>query len=212
MRTYEYKIKPNKTQIKELDRLLWETKCLYNTALEQLISHHKETGKHLNRFTHDRMWNKETCPQLPAVLVDTTILRLHQSFANFFRGIKEGRKIGFPRFQSYKRWSSFDFRDYKSGGRLVEDRWHLNPKTKIKVILHRPFEGNPKFTRLVRRADGYYVQVVCETATVPQKELDKNKAVGLDLGLRYFVADSNGEKIKAPQFFRKSEYKCRRFC
>ena len=207
MRTYEYKIKPNKTQIKELDRLLWETKCLYNTALEQLISHHKETGKHLNRFTHDRMWNKETCPQLPAVLVDTTILRLHQSFANFFRGIKEGRKIGFPRFQSYKRWSSFDFRDYKSGGRLVEDRWHLNPKTKIKVILHRPFEGNPKFTRLVRRADGYYVQVVCETATVPQKELDKNKAVGLDLGLRYFVADSNGEKIKAPQFFRKSEYK-----
>jgi len=208
MRTFEYKLRPTKIQAKELERLLWETKCLYNMGLEQLINHYKETGKHLNRFAHDRMWNKKTCPQLPAVLVDTTIARLHQSFANFFRGIKQGKRVGFPRFQSYKRWSSFAFRDYKSGGRLVNDRWHLNPKNKIKVIFHRPFEGNPKFTRLVKRADGYYVQVVCEVEK-PQKvrTLDKNKAVGIDLGLRYFVADSDGNVVKAPQFFRKSEYK-----
>lgn len=207
MQTFEYKLKPNKTQAKELDRLLLETKNLYNQALEQLISHYKETGKHLNRFTHDRMWNKQTCPQLPAVLVDTTIDRLHKSFANFFRRIKAGQKAGFPRFKSINRWSSFSFRDYKSGGRLVGDRWHLNPRNKIKVFLHRPLIGNPKFTRLVKRADGYYVQVVCETPETPQKELDKNKSIGLDLGLRYFVADSNGEKVKAPQFFRKTEYK-----
>lgn len=207
MRTFEYKLRPNKQQTQELDRLLWETKCLYNNGLEQLINHYKETGKHLNRYTHDRMWNKETCPQLPAVLVDTTILRLHISFANFFRGIKTGEKIGFPRFKSIHRWNSFSFRDSKSGGRIVEDRWYLNPKNKIKVVLHRPIEGIVKFTRLVRRADGYYVQAVCETETVKEKQLDKNKSVGIDLGLRYFVADSNGEKIKAPKFFRKAEYK-----
>jgi len=207
MRTFEYKLRPNKTQEQELDRLLWETKCLYNSALEQLINHYKETGKHLNRFTHDRLWNKETCPQLPAVLVDTTILRLHQSFANFFRRLKTGGKPGFPRFKSIHRWSSFSFRDYKSGGRVVEDRLHINPKTKVKIILHRPLEGTPKFTRVVKRVDGYYVQVVCEMPEIKEKELDINKAVGLDVGLRYFVADSNGEKHKAPKFFRKSEYK-----
>lgn len=208
MRTYEYKLKPNKEQEKELNRLLWETKCLYNLALEQLINHYKESGKHLNRFSHDRMWNKETCPQLPAVLVDTTIVRLHQSFANFFRGIKQGKKIGFPRFQSYKRWSSFSFRDYKSGGRIVDDRFHLNPKNKIKVILHRPIIGTPKYTRVVRRADGYYVQVICETENIKAEKTGKQ--IGLDLGLKYFVADSNGEKIEAPKFFRKAQYKLAR--
>lgn len=207
MRAYEYKLRPNQKQSKELDRLLWETKNLYNNGLEQLINHYKKTGKHLNRYAHDRMWNKETCPQLPAVLVDTTIARLHQSFANFFRGIREGKRVGFPRFKSINRWSSFAFRDYKSGGKIVDGKWRLNPKNKIKVILHRQFEGNPKFTRLVKRADGYYVQIVCEVAKVEPKKLDLNKSVGLDLGLRYFVADSNGETIKAPQFFRKSEYK-----
>ena len=50
--------------------------------------------------------------------------------------------------------------------------------------------------------------MVCETPTIKErKDLDKDKAVGLDLGLKYFVADSKGEKIKAPQYFRKSEYK-----
>jgi len=208
MKTYEYKLKPNKEQSKELDRLLWETKCLYNTALEQLINHYKETKKHLNRYTHDRMWNKETCPQLPAVLVDTTILRLHQSFDNFFRGIKQGKKIGFPRFQSYKRWSSFSFRDYKSGGRVVNSRFHLNPKNKIKVILHRPIIGTAKYTRVVRRADGYYIQVICETEIIKSKKT--NKQIGLDLGLKYFVADSDGNKVHAPKFFRKSQYKLAR--
>ena len=206
MITCEYKLKPTKEQIKEIERLFWETKCLYNIALAQLINHYKETGKHLNRFTHDRMWNKETCPQLPAVLVDTTILRLHQSFDNFFRGLKQGKKIGFPRFQSYKRWSSFAFRDYKSGGRLVDNRFHLNPKNKIKVILHRPLIGVPKFTRIVKRADGYYVQVVCDD--IPKIKAEKtNKQVGLDLGLKYFVADSDGNTVNAPKFFRKAEYK-----
>jgi len=209
MRTYDYKLKPTKGQTKELERLFWETKCLYNTALKQLINHYKKTGKHLNRFTHDRMWNKETCPQLPAVLVDTTIVRLHQSFANFFRGLKQGKKIGFPRFQSYKRWSSFSFRDCKSGGRVVDDRFHLNPKNKIKVVLHRPIIGTPKFSRVVKRADGFYVQVVCDG--IPKIKVKKtNKQVGLDLGLRYFVADSNGNTIEAPKFFRKSQYKLAR--
>lgn len=205
MRTYEYKLKPNNTQKKELDRLLLETKNLYNNGLEQLINHYKETGKHLNRYSHDRMWNKETCPQLPAVLVDTTIVRLHQSFANFFRGISNGKRIGFPRFKSYKRWSSFSFRDYKSGGRVVDDRFHLNPKNKIKVILHRPITGTPKYTRVVKRADGYYVQVICETEIVKVK--NTGKQVGLDLGLKYFVADSDGNKVEAPKFFRKAQYK-----
>ena len=118
----------------------------------------------------------------------------------------KGKKIGFPRFQSYKRWSSFAFRDYKSGGRLVDNRFHLNPKNKIKVILHRPLIGVPKFTRIVKRADGYYVQVVCDD--IPKIKAEKtNKQVGLDLGLKYFVADSDGNTVNAPKFFRKAEYK-----
>jgi len=206
-KTYEYKLKPNKEQTKLLETLLWETKCLYNNALQELIEHYKTNGKHLNRFTQDRRYNKQTYPKIPAQLVDTTLDRLHRSFANFFRGLKQGKKIGFPRFQSYKRWSSFAFRDYNQG-KIKDSKWYISKTNGIKVIQHREFLGTPKLTRLVKRADGYYVQVTCEIEPIKIKKT--NKQVGLDLGLKYFVADSDGNKVEAPKFFRKVQYKLAR--
>ena len=207
MKTYEYKLKPNKEQTKHLNNLLWETKCLYNNALQELVEHYKITNKYLNRFTQDKNYNKQTYPNIPAQMVDTTLDRLHRSFANFFRGLKQGKKIGFPRFQSYKRWSSFAFRDYNQG-KIKDGKWYISKTNGIKVILHRDFLGSPKLTRIVKRADGYYVQVVCETGIVKAKKT--NKQIGLDLGLKYFVADSEGNKIEAPKFFRKAQYKLAR--
>jgi putative transposase len=205
MKTYEYKLKPTKEQIKLLDNLLWETKCLYNNALQELIDYYGKTKKYLNRFSQDKNYNKQTYPNIPSPLVDTTLDRLHRSFANFFRGLKQGKRIGFPRFQSYKRWSSFSFRDCTQG-KIKNEKWYISKTNSIKVIQHREFEGKPKFTRLVKRADGYYVQIVCDN--LPKIKTKKtNKQVGLDLGLKYFVADSDGNTIKAPKFFRKAEYK-----
>jgi len=206
-RTYEYKIKPNKEQTKYLDNLLWETKCLYNNALQELIEYYKANGKYLNRFTQDKNYNKQTYPNIPAQMVDTTLDRLHRSFANFFRGLKQGKRIGFPRFQSYKRWSSFSFRDYNQG-KIKDGKWYISKTNGIKVILHRDFSGIPKITRIVKRVDGYYVQIVCEVEAIKVKKT--NKQIGLDLGLKYFVADSNGNTINAPKFFRKAEYKLAR--
>ncbi|PIS39326.1 MAG: hypothetical protein COT33_02585 [Candidatus Nealsonbacteria bacterium CG08_land_8_20_14_0_20_38_20] len=207
MKVYDYKLKPNKEQIKLLESLLWETKCLYNNALQELVEHYKTTGKYLNRFTQDKNYNKQTYPNIPAQFVDTTLDRLHRSFANFFRGLKQGKRIGFPRFQSYKRWSSFAFRDYTQG-KIKDGKWYISKTNGIKVIQHRDFLGIPKLTMLVKRADGYYVQITCEVEIIEAQKT--NKQVGLDLGLRYFAADSNGNKIEAPKFFRKAQYKLAR--
>jgi putative transposase len=207
MKTYEYKLKPNKTQVKCIEQVLYDTKCLYNNALQELIEHYHKTGKYLNRFSQDKNYNKQTYPNLPAPIVDSTLARVHKSFSNFFRGLKQGRKVGFPRFQSYKRWSSFSFTSYEQG-KIKEGRFYLTKTNSIKIILHREFLGTPKFTRLVKRVDGYYVQVVCEVETMKAKKIKKQ--VGLDLGLKYFVADSDGNKVKAPQFFRKAQYKLAR--
>lgn len=37
------------------------------------------------------------------------------------------------------------------------------------------------------------------------KPVDKEKAIGVDLGLKDFAILSNGEKINAPKYFRKYE-------
>lgn len=210
IKTYTYKLRPNKIQAKELQRLLDKSRGIYNRGLEQLIAHYRETGKHLNRFAQDKFFNTETCPNVPAQIVDATLDRLHRSFANFFRGRREGKNIGFPRFQSYGRYSSFSFNYYPNGGKVKDGRWYVRRNYGIKVILHRPFEGEPKFTRCLKKPSGWYVQVVCELPEVEPKAITKeSKAIGLDVGLKWFTADSEGNKIEPPKCFRQAEWKLR---
>ncbi|NES67361.1 MAG: IS200/IS605 family element transposase accessory protein TnpB, partial [Okeania sp. SIO2D1] len=61
-----------------------------------------------------------------------------------------------------------------------------------------------KRVRLVKRADGYYAQFAIQIDLKIESQ-PTGKAVGLDVGIKYFLADSNGKTIENPQFYRKSE-------
>ena len=69
-------------------------------------------------------------------------------------------------------------------------------------------EGTPKTAHLVLRADGHwYVLIVCKT------EIESGHAptdcshsdIGLDVGLKSFLTDSEGNTINNPRFYRKSQ-------
>ena|GEM_PF-4214068 len=56
----------------------------------------------------------------------------------------------------------------------------------------------------MRRADGYYAQFAVKTDLII-KTKPTGKAIGLDLGIKYFLADSNGNTENSPKFYRKAE-------
>jgi putative transposase len=58
--------------------------------------------------------------------------------------------------------------------------------------------------RLVRRADGYYAQFAVD-ADVRVDTQPTHQIVGLDLGIKYFIADNKGNVEPSPNFYRKSE-------
>ena len=118
-------------------------------------------------------------------------------------------KKGFPRFKKHSRsveykttgWSlcpdkkSISFLDKKNIGKLrlkgTWDLWGLD----IKLI---------KRVRIVRRADGYYVQFCVNTDIFEELE-PTGKTIGLDVGLKDFYTDSNGNSQPNPRFYRKGE-------
>ncbi len=205
MRTFEYRLRPNKAQEQALMNALIASRKMYNACLEELITHYKETGKYLHLYEQDKRHGKEAHPDLPAVVVDTTLKRLHRSFTNFFQGRKNGRKVGFPRFKGANAWNTIQFRDGASG--LHNGRFKA-PKQMggcVRVIVHRPMEGKFKFARIVFRPSGWYLQCVCETEPAPLPK--KDNAVGLDMGIRSLVADSNGHSIENPKHAKKSAKK-----
>ena len=198
-------MRPTKAQEHALMTTLIASRKMYNACLEELINHYKETGKYMHIYEQDKKHGKKEHPDLPAVVVDTTLKRLHRSFTTFFRGLKEGRKFGFPRFKNAQAWHTIQFRD---AAHCLDNGRFKAPQQcggRIRVIVHRPLEGTFKFARIVLRPSGWYVQCICETE--PQPLPKKDNVVGLDMGIRYLVADSNGHIIENPKHAKKSAKK-----
>jgi putative transposase len=66
-----------------------------------------------------------------------------------------------------------------------------------------------KRVRVVRRADGYYVQFCLDIERVEKRE-PSSHTIGLDVGLSHFYTDSDGQTVENPRHLRKSEIALKR--
>src|SRR3989440_11228976 len=144
--------------------------------------------------------------------------RLSKALKRFLAAKKHALPdVGFPRFKKPNRWHSIQLRQYGKDCYLHEDKKHLIVPKKLgqslKIKLHRPMEGTPQTVHLVLRADGHwYALMVCET--LPQTEHTPgactHSAIGIDVGLKSFLTDSQGHTIENPRYYRKSQATLRR--
>jgi len=144
------------------------------------------------------------------VAIERVLIAINKFFDNCKKKVK-GKK-GYPRFQKNNR--SVEYK--QSGWKLSEDRKRITFTDKkgigtLKLIGSRDLNyyqiKQIKRVRLIKRSDGYYVQFCLDLDprdTVKQLEPGK-KTIGLDVGLNYFYADSNGEIVENPRFYCKSE-------
>lgn len=107
--------------------------------------------------------------------------------------------------------------EYKvSGWKLSPERKHITFTDKkgigsLKLIGTRDLNfyqlDQIKRVRIVRRADGYYVQfsVQLDPRDAVEPLTPSQKAVGVDVGIKYFLADSQGNIEPNPKFYRQGE-------
>ncbi|HCJ36253.1 MAG TPA: transposase [Ktedonobacter sp.] len=143
--------------------------------------------------------------------------RLTKSLKRFLARKELALKGGFPRFKKGNQWHSIQLRQYGKDVYLHEDKKHLIIPGKmgksIKIKVHRSLEGTPKTVHLVLRADGHwYALIVCETP--PQTEhlpsTCEHPDIGIDVGLKSFLSDSEGNTVDNPRFYRTSQRTLRR--
>ena len=61
---------------------------------------------------------------------------------------------------------------------------------KIKIFKSREINGNIKLARVVKKADGWYLQIITDYKI---QKCDNQAEVGLDIGIKYFVVTSDGQ-------------------
>lgn len=64
-----------------------------------------------------------------------------------------------------------------------------------------------KRVKILKRADGYYVQfcIKFDLKDTVQPLIPAQKTTGIDVGLKFFLVDSEGQNVDCPQYYRKSE-------
>lgn len=230
MRTsYQYRLRPTKQQALEFDRWLSMLRSQYNYLLadrfnwyEQnrspinacpLVCHLPELRENPSRFTQSASLPKlkETHPwykDIYAQVLQEMTKRVDLTFQRFLKGDSNGKRSGKPRFKGANQYKTFVYPQAKDNwlsGNLI----NLPKIGKVKVILHRPIPDGfkTKTASVTKKADGWYLTLSLEDATVPtvKPDIDPNKVVGIDLGLKDFLTTSNNEVIAIPQHYRKAQ-------
>lgn len=209
-KVFEYKLRTNKKFIAAVDFTLWKCRELYNACLEQRISHYLYTGKSPNWIEQCRELTAlretdENHGSLSRGIQTEVIKRLERSYQAFFRRVQGGEKAGFPRFQGRERYNSFEYAvDQRQPCPLQGDKLTIPKIGSCRVRLSRKLAGPVKQVRILRRVDGYYVQLTCAVSR-PLPLAPTGERIGLDVGLATFATLSNGEKIENPRFLRQAE-------
>jgi putative transposase len=217
MRTFEYRLYPYKAQSRLLRACLIESRHMYNAMLEAVKAQYEHDGTFPGKYDLESAF-KGQGEHVPATTVQLLADRLSKSLRRFLAAKKNNiPDVGFPRFKKPNRWHSIPLRQYGKDCYLHEDKKHLMVPKKmghfLKIKLHRPIEGIPKTVHLVLRADGHwYALIVCETE--PQTEHAPSSCthadIGIDVGLKSFLTDSEGNTIPNPRFYRSSQRTLRR--
>ena len=214
VRSFKYRLRPTKKQVKILLAHIEECRILYN----QLLCARKQAWKK-DKESLSRYEQQATLPMLKQQrqslsLVHSQVLqqicqRVDWSFKGFFRRLKKmaktGEKAGFPRYKGQNRYDSITYPQFSNGCRLDSKGLRLSKIGCIRVVQHRPLEGIPKSCTITRTATGkWFASIPCDIGDV-DKKTDTNPAVGIDVGLKSFAVTSDGQAIANQRFFRKEE-------
>jgi putative transposase len=180
---------------------------VYNETLATRKNTWEQAHKSLSRYDTNKLltiWKQEH-PELKGVfsqVLQNVQERVDLAFKAFFRRVKVGKKAGYPRFRGYGSYDSFTFKQF--GFELLDNGLFLSKIGAMKIILHRPIEGQIKTLTIQRDAVGnWYACFACEVGHAPMPCNDL--AVGIDLGLECFAKFSDGDGISNPRFFRRDE-------
>lgn len=210
MLVQEYKIKGKPVQFARIDEAIRTMQFVRNKAIRFWMDHPGVGKFDLSVLSRTLAEEFTFVKKLNSMARQAACERAWSSVARFYDNCKKrvpGKK-GFPRFKKDTRSVEYKTSGWKltDGGRklLLTDGHQIGS---LKLVGKRSLDGLQsliKRVRLLRRADGYYVQFVID-AERQVAPCYTGEMVGLDVGLTHFLTDSNGHTVENPRPLRKSE-------
>jgi putative transposase len=215
---YEYKLHGNKAQYVAIDSAIRITQFIRNKALRLWMQTRGTCKNDLQYYCSILAREFPFVASLNSQARQAAADRAWFAIARFYENCKNHKpgKKGYPRFQHDNR--SVEYK--QTGWKLEADGKHLIMtdgcgigRLRLVGSKNQCIEAFPtkqiKRVRLVRRADGYSVQFAV-AADRRLEHVPTGKQAGIDMGLKEFLTDSEGQTVANPRYFRKAEKRLKR--
>ena len=210
---YKFRLYPTK---ENEERLLWTLKkCryVYNFLLGELNRQKVIDKAQLQEMIVDLKRVEPDLQDVHSKVLQYENYRLFSNLRSLSQTKKKGRKVGSLRFKGKNWFKTFSYN--QSGFAIIEnatrfDKLWLSKIGEIPMIVHRKIEGKIKQVTIKKVSSGkWFVSVITETEDKVSQSTN-HKAVGVDLGIKNYVFDSEGDNFSNQKFLEKSSKKLRR--
>jgi putative transposase len=213
MLIFEYKLDGTKAQYAAIEEAIRITQFIRNKCLRLWMDTRGTSKNDLQCLCADLAQEFPFAGRLNSQARQAAASRAWFAIARFYDNCarKKPGKKGYPRFQHDNR--SVEYK--QTGWKLEPDGKHIlftdgcgigrlrlvgNKQQQVAAFPVKQI----KRVRIVRRADGYYVQFGVQ-AERKIEHIPTGRPIGIDLGLKEFLTDSEGNTVANPRHLRKAE-------
>jgi len=211
MLVFEFKAYGKSNQFKAVAEAIRTAKFVRNSCLRYWMDNKKVGKNDLNKYCAVLARDFPFADELNSMARQASAERAWSCISQFYDNCKKNipGKKGYPQFQRDCR--SVEYKT--SGWKLADDLKSINftdkkgiGRLKLKGTrdLHFYQISQIKRVRLVKRADGVYVQFCVDVHRKENTE-PSGTTIGLDVGLKEYYTDSNGTTVENPRFLIKGE-------
>jgi len=218
MLIYEYKLDGSKHQYVAIDEAIRTVQFIRNKCLRLWMDGRGISKNDLQLYCSTLAKEYPFAKRLNSQARQSSADRAWFAIDRFYTNCREKKpgKKGYPQFQHDNR--SVEYK--QTGWKLDDDGKHItfadgygigrlrlvgNKKQHIETFPVKDI----KRVRIVRRANGYYVQFGVKTERKVE-HVPSGTQIGIDVGLKSFLTDSQGNQVSNPRHYRKAEKRLKR--
>jgi putative transposase len=213
IRAHKIGLYPNNTQVTYFTKACGVARFAYNWGLaewKRLYEAGEKVNegiirKNLNAVKHTEFpWMLEVTKCAPQLAIKNG---LNKAFQSFFRGLKKGQTVGYPKF--HKKGVNDSFALSNDQLQFKEKFVRIPSLGWVRLAEPLRFAGKVLGATVSRTADKWYIAVQVELNTSLTRKT-VNQAVGVDLGVKALATLSDGRSIIGSKASRKYEKQLRR--
>ena len=205
MKGYKYRIYPNNEQVVLIEKTIGCCRLIYNHMLDRKIKSYQRRNENLSKYDLIKLLPsvkkfKPFLKEVDSISLQQSITHMYNAYQNFFKGHNR-----FPKYKS-KHNPVSSYKTMGEGLKVLDARYIQIPKIgKVRCKFHRQLNGRIISAVISKEAGRYYIAFCCEIEDSYIIKLPATtNSIGIDLGVKEFAVDSNGNIYDNHKYLAKS--------